>query len=108
MVPPISSRWMVRPVTPAGADACCPSWPEPRNRSETDVVCASDVHQRLAGRTASERLAPLLRGELRLAPELHSARLSALPSFGSARPDQIALHIGEPAEHGNHQAAGRG
>src|SRR5262245_54067191 len=49
-----------------------------RNRGETDIVGAGDLHESFPRRSARKRLALLLRGQLGLASELHPARLGAL------------------------------
>ena len=61
----------------------------------------------MAGRPTRQSLAPLLQSELQLAAQPYTARLGAHPALGGAGADQVALDIGQPAEHGDHQAAGR-
>jgi hypothetical protein len=60
----------------------------------TDVVAAGDLAHWLAvGVAAAERLALLVFGQFRLAPELDAARFGA----GGAGADQLFLKLGQPA-----------
>jgi hypothetical protein len=60
-----------------------------------DVVAPGNLAQWLAPFAAADRLALLVRGELRLAPHLHAARLGSLPALACARPDKVPLELGD-------------
>ena len=49
-----------------------------------------------------QRLALLVRGELRRAAHMDAARLGAFAAFAGPGADQLALELGKPAEHGQH------
>src|SRR4051812_15086744 len=49
----------------------------------------------------------LMRGELRLAPQMHAPRPGPLPTFPCARPDQVTLELGETTQDGQHEPAMR-
>jgi hypothetical protein len=84
------------------------SCPEPRNRGHADVVRSGEVFQRRALRAALAGFRLLLRGERRGAAHMLAARLGAAPALRRAGADKIALHVGEAAKDGNHQAPGAG
>ena len=70
------------------------------------VVAGGDLAQRFVATVAAlDRLALLVRGELRLAAQLHAARHGARPAFAGARADQLALELGQAAQDGQHQPA---
>ena len=48
-------------------------------------------------------LARLVRGQLRFPSKPHAARLHPLSPFRRAGADQVALELGQPAQHGQHQ-----
>ena len=63
-----------------------PSRRQPRNRPPADVVAPADLGQRFpATLPALDRLALLVRGELRLASELHAVRHGARAALAGAR-----------------------
>jgi hypothetical protein len=90
---------------PRGGRRSCP---EPRNRGHADVVRSGEVFQRRALRAALAGFRLLLQGERRGAAHMLAARLGAAPAFRRAGADKIALHVGEAAKDGNHQATGAG
>jgi hypothetical protein len=53
---------------------------------------------------ALDRLALLVIGEFERSAHFLPARRGARPAFACARPDQIALELGQPAQDGQHQA----
>jgi hypothetical protein len=53
---------------------------------------------------ALDRLALLVIGEFERSAHFLPARHGARPAFACARPDQIALELGQPAQDGQHQA----
>jgi hypothetical protein len=55
----------------------------------------------------TNRLALLVRRQLRFVAELDAARPGPLTAFPDAGADQIALELGEAAENGQHQVAVR-
>src|SRR4051794_9558586 len=61
-----------------------------------DVVAARDGCQRLARGAPPQGFAPLMEGQLRLAPEPHPLGLRALPSVAGASADQFALELRQP------------
>jgi vitamin B12 transporter len=67
----------------------------PNLKPETSV--GYDLPDWLARIAALDRLRLLVRGQLRLAPHLHAARLGPLPAFSSARPDEVTLELCEAA-----------
>src|SRR4051794_20075639 len=78
------------------------------DRRPADIVAAADLGQRLALLASSDRLAPLMRGELgRSAHSLPSCH-GPCPPLAGACADELALELGEAAQHGEHQAAMRG
>ena len=70
-----------------------------------DVVAAGDLAHRLAGVAPLDRLPPLVRGELRLAAKPHAVCLRSGSALGRADADQLALELGQPAQHGDDQPA---
>jgi len=58
-----------------------------------DVVAAGNLHQRLSLISPLDRLGLLVRGELRLAPHLHAARLRPRSAFARAAADQVAFKL---------------
>src|SRR5262249_3011030 len=72
------------------------------------VIRAGDLGAWLAVRTATERLALLVGGELRAAAESDAARLRAGTSLTGAGPDQLALELGQATKDGGHQTPVRG
>ena len=67
-------------------------------------VGTGDVGDGLAALVAIEGLAPLMRCQLRLAPEPNATLLGPLPSLARPRADQLALELGQSAEHRQHEA----
>src|SRR5712692_1131037 len=79
-----------------------------RDGGMTHVVGAGDLGQRLPVRTATERLALLVGGELRATAESDATRFRAGASLARAGADQLALKLGQPTEDREHQASMRG
>jgi hypothetical protein len=79
-----------------------------RNRRRADVVAAGDVGKRLALIPALDRLALLVVSEFERSAHFLSARHGPRSAFASARADQIALELGQPAEDGQHQPGAPG
>jgi hypothetical protein len=52
----------------------------------------------------ANRVALLVKGELRLASELDAPGLGPLASFAGPGANEITLELGQNAEHGEHQA----
>jgi hypothetical protein len=63
-----------------------------------DVVTAGDVGCRIAPVAPSDRLAPLVVGELRFSAELHAARLGSLPAFAGPHTYEVALNSSRPGD----------
>src|ERR1700682_4978119 len=69
------------------------SYREPRNRPAAHIVTAADRRQRLVAGLALRAGCVLVVRPLRMAADLHAARLGV-------RVDQFALELGRAAEHG--------
>jgi hypothetical protein len=78
------------------------------NRRPADMVAAADLGQRLALLSAFDRLALLVRPELRRSAHPLPSCHGPCPPLSGARADELALELGEAAQHGEHQAAMRG
>jgi hypothetical protein len=70
------------------------------------MVAAGKFAQRRTLLAAFTGFDPLSRGQLRRPTHVLTACCGANPSLRRTGSDQIAFHIREPAENGNHQAAG--
>ena len=82
---------------------------EPRNRRMAHIVGAGDLGQCLTAVASFHRLAFLVRRELRRTAEPHAAGLGSRTALTGPGADQVAFELGQPAEHGQHEAAmGRG
>ena len=73
------------------------SWRKPKNRRLTYVKPPRQVclRRRAVGKCL-QRIAPLMRGELRGAAHMDAALLGALAAFARARADQLPLKRGKP------------
>jgi hypothetical protein len=85
------------------------SWRKPRYGALADIETAGKIglRRRAVGK-GFQRVALLVRGELRRASHMDAPLLGALSAFARARADQFALELGQPAEHCEHQAPVRG
>jgi uncharacterized repeat protein (TIGR03803 family) len=81
--------------------SCCPCLP-PCDR------CVLPAHGLPFPVAALDRLADLMRGQLRLPSHFHAAFLGAFPALAGAGADQIALELGKASQHGQHQPPVRG
>src|SRR5882724_6109963 len=72
------------------------------------VIGAGDLGACFAVRTATERLALLVGGELRAAAKSDATRLRAGASLAGTGADQLTLKLSQAAEDGEHQASVRG
>ena len=75
--------------------------PEPGDRRSTDIVAGCQLPE---GRTLGTSLTglPLLLGRERSrTAHMLPTRLGSAPAFCRAGTDQIALHIGQSAQHGD-------
>lgn len=72
----------------------------------TDAVAARDLAHRLAALFVPDSLTLLVRGELRLAAELHASRFGTFETVARPGADQLALKLGKGntwrAEAGRH------
>ena len=73
-----------------------------------DVEHTRNLARRLARVAAFERLFLLVLGEFRRSPHVDAPRLGAFAAFARAGADQLALELGKPAKHGEHQPPVRG
>jgi hypothetical protein len=71
----------------------------------SDVVGSADVAHCLAGLDPRKRLDPLMWCQLRLAAHPHAPRLRPGPTLAGAGQDQLALKLGQAAQHRQQQAA---
>ena len=78
------------------------------DRRAAYIVAAREFVECRALRAASDGLFLLSRCEERGSAHVLSLGLGAAPTFGGAGADQIALHVGEASEYGEHQAPGAG
>lgn len=67
------------------------------------IIASRDVAHWLLSLDSRKRLAALMRREFRLAPHLHAARLRPGPAFARAGKDQLALELGQAAQHRQQQ-----
>src|SRR5439155_6075522 len=70
------------------------------DRRMAHVIGTGNLAHRLALLTSAERLAPLVRGELGLTAHLHAARPCAGAPFAGPGLNQLALELGQAAQHG--------
>ena len=71
-----------------------------------DIEAARNVtHGFVAAIPPPDRLALLVRGELRLAPHLHATSLGPLAALACARPDKVTLELCEAASARSASAA---
>jgi hypothetical protein len=71
------------------------------------TITTRDIHQRLARLAPCQSLLPLMRRELMRAAKAHAALSGTLAAFTGPGADQLALKLGQAAEHGQHQPAVR-
>jgi len=80
---------------------------QPPDCGGINVVGASDISLRLATGQPLQCFPPLMRRHLARTTEAHAARLGALATLARAGADKLALELGEPTEHRQHQPAVR-
>ena len=69
-------------------------WGSPSlDRRMVNVEAAGNLAHRLAAVAPLDRLALLVRGELRLAAHFHVTRFGTLAAFACACPDQVAIEL---------------
>jgi hypothetical protein len=71
---------------------------DPPGRSHGNVADQLAVHV-----AALDGLLALMRSASACGPASPRARLGTFPAFACPRPDQVALELGKPAQHGQHQ-----
>ncbi len=81
---------------------------EPRNRALAHAVAAREFGERRALRTSPACLGLLRRRQFWRTAHALSALLRPAAALGGAGADKIALHVGQAAQHGNHQPPGAG
>jgi len=80
---------------------------EPADGRLRYAIGAREIGPRSAVAKALDGLTPLVRCQDSGAPEFHAVGLRSLAAIAGASTDQVALELGEPAEHGEHEAAVR-
>lgn len=85
-----------------------PSCRQPRNRHDPDIISAGQFPQRRALGTALAGLGLLLRRKGPEAAHVLAAPFRPAPPLGRAGADEVALHIGQTTQHGEHQPASAG
>jgi hypothetical protein len=78
------------------------------NGGYADVVAAGEFVKRSTARAATGGFLLLRRNEGRGTPHLLPLGFGAAPALCRAGADKIALHVGQAAEYGKHQASGAG
>src|SRR5271168_984828 len=73
---------------------------EPRNRRKADIVALGQFLERSTFGPAATGLRLLSVGEFRGTAHVLPASYRAAPAFRRAGADQVALHVGQPAENG--------
>src|SRR5262249_40035964 len=99
----LNGRLLVRPCVQIGADRACleRAWrSQPANGRLRDAVGAGQLCLRGALREALHGLTPLMGCERRRATEAHALRLRAVAAGAGSGEDQLALELGQAAEHG--------
>jgi hypothetical protein len=104
-MPSPDSRQIFRNIRVTVKGGARESLGEARNRRPADIVALRQFLQRRALRASPDGLFLLGR---RGTAHVLSLGLGAAPAFGGAGADQIALHVGEASEDGEHQAPGAG
>ena len=104
----LEHSWNCSELEPEGpAAGCSGSRLEAPNRRGVYRIGPSNIGLRLARCESGKGLLALMGGQLARAAELDAAILSALAALAGASPDQLALELGQSAQEGQHQPAGR-
>src|SRR5262249_44529871 len=104
--PPTSSGRVVFTSAASRADRAClerAGCSQPANGRLRDAVGARQLRLRGALREALHGLAALMGCERRRPTEAHTLRLRAGAAGAGSGKDQLALELGQPAEHGEQE-----
>src|ERR1019366_258432 len=77
---------------------------KPRYGAVRNIEHTRNLARRLARVAAFDRLFLLVLGELRRSPHVNAPRFGAFAAFARAGADQLALELGKPAKHSEHES----